>query len=48
MDSKYFNKIFGENKTTELLPRRYNEISNSHLFIPIHQVKDSFIVFKIS
>ena len=47
MDFKYFTSSFGENQTRTLLPQRYDEILNSGLFVPVHQVDNSFIVFEV-
>lgn len=50
MDSKYFNSPsqFGVNKTQSLLPKRYDEIMNFPLFVPIYHIENRFIVFKVN
>ncbi|MEK6969609.1 MAG: hypothetical protein AABW48_04230 [Nanoarchaeota archaeon] len=47
MDYKYFKGPFTEEKTKELLPKRYEEIMGSGLFTPIQQVGDRIILFKV-
>lgn len=49
MDSKYFTKEFGEEKTKELLQQRYDEIFNAKaLFTPVYQKDNLFVVFKVN
>ncbi len=48
MDRKYALGTYGENTTNELLPQRYNEISNSGLFTPIFQRENRFVVLKVN
>jgi len=46
MDARFFNRQFGENKTKQLLPQRYQQMSQSGLFSLVHQTK-TFAVLKI-
>ena len=48
MDYAYLSSEFGENKTKELLPKRYDEIQNSNLFTPVYMKENLFIVFKVN
>ncbi|MBI2668952.1 hypothetical protein HYX14_03860 [Candidatus Woesearchaeota archaeon] len=48
MDRKYFMGGFGENKTNELLPRRYEEIQKSGLFTPVYYKENLFLVLKVN
>ena len=48
MDYYYLSSQFGENKTKELLPKRYDEIQTSGLFTPVYMKEDLFIVFKVN
>ncbi len=48
MDSKYFKSQFGENKTAELLPRRYEEIQRSPSFTPVFYKENHFLVLKVN
>ena len=47
MDARFFNSQYGENRTSELLPKRYEEIINSGLFTPVYQAQNPFVVFKV-
>ncbi len=47
MDYKYFKSSFTEEKTKELLPKRYDEIMKSGLFIPLQQIEERIILFKV-
>ena len=47
MDSKYFAKTFGENDTAVLLPKRYEEIFGSGLFLPTYQKEGIFIALRL-
>lgn len=47
MDSKYFKSKFGENKTNELLPKRYEEIFNSGKFMLVHKNDKGLLVLKV-
>lgn len=46
MDQKYIRAHFGTNNSDILLPQRYQEILNSGLFTPVHQVEGLFVVLK--
>lgn len=48
MDQKYFKKSFGENKTAELLPQRYEEIQKLGLFTPVYYKEGVFLVMKVN
>jgi len=47
MEYKHFKPRFGENKTQELLPQRYDEIVSSGLFVPVYQKENMFVVFRV-
>ncbi len=50
MDSKYFSheERFGAEDTQRLLPQRYQDIIESGLFTPVHQVEDNFLIFSVN
>src|SRR3989338_1988041 len=47
MDRKFFTSTFSENKTNELLPKRYEEIQKSGLFAPVYYKENMFLVLKV-
>ena len=47
MEYKHFRNPFGENVTQELLPKRYDEIVSSGLFVPVYQKENMFVVFRV-
>ena len=48
MDTKYFNKLFGENETKVILPQFYNDMTTTRKFMLVHQVPNSFFVFRVN
>ncbi len=45
MDYKYLRKKF--NGTEQLLPQRYDEIAKSGLFVPVHQIPNKMVAFRV-
>jgi hypothetical protein len=48
MDLRDLGNVFGQNKTQELLPQRYEQIQTSSQFQIVHQVPKIFAVFKVN
>jgi len=47
MDSKYIPNQFGEEKSNELLPKRYEEIQTSGLFSPVYNSEGVMAAFRV-